>query len=138
MYPAITFKGVGTVSAWCKYKMIVSLITDHLRIQYAVIIIQIAIITGRAYKLFIEDRNEIVVRIHVLVHPTQELDNAFIFYSIGIGCLDYFTTFKRFLLVIIVGNGFCEISRKEFYTGRAIYILIDQFSHRTKRLKLCN
>jgi hypothetical protein len=125
MYPAITFKSVGTVAAWCKYKMIVALITDHLCIQYAVIIIQIAIITGRTYKLFIEDGNEIIVDIHILVHSTQELDNAFIFYPIGIGSLDHLAAFERLLLIIIVGNSFCEISRKEFYTGRAVYILID-------------
>src|SRR3982751_1980494 len=135
MNPAIPFKSISAITARRKYEVIISLIADLLSVCDTVIIIQITVITGRTYKLFIEDWDEIIINIHVLVHPTKEFNNAFILDPIGIGSLDYFPTLKRLLLVIIIGNGFSQISRQEFYTCRTIYILVNQISNRAKRLE---
>ena len=52
-----------------KYKMIEFMIAYELRVSHPVVVICIAIVTRGAHKLLVEDRNEIVIDVHVLVHP---------------------------------------------------------------------
>src|SRR5687768_18536307 len=131
MHPAIAFKSIGAFALGYKNKMIITVIIHLLRINHPVIIIDIAIITGGAYKLLIKNRNEIVIDIYILIHTAQVLDDAFIFYTIGIDGFYSFPPFKRFFLVIIIRDSFCKISRQVFHTFRAVNILFDKISNRS-------
>src|SRR6188768_3515670 len=102
MHPTITFKGIGAFAAGYKNQVIITVIADLLCIDYPVIIIQVAVIAGRAYKLPVKNRHEIVIYIYVLIHTPQKLDDAFIFYAIGIDSSYYLAPLQRLFLVIII------------------------------------
>src|SRR5688572_15650835 len=101
MYPAITFKSIFTSSLWSKDKMVITVLINYLCIDNPVIIIGIAIITCGTHKLFIHYRNKIAIHTYILIHVTKVLRHTFIFNSVLIHCLYYFSSAQWFRLVII-------------------------------------
>ena len=85
--------------------------TEILGVGNAVIIKSITVIAYRADKLLIKNRYEIVVDIDVLVHPTHQAANAFVFHTDGFHSLENLPSFYRILLVIIIREGFGEVGR---------------------------
>src|SRR5437868_5362764 len=130
MYPAIAFESVGAFVTRNKYKMIKALASHLLRIYYVIVIVCVAIVADRAYKLFIEDSYKVVVDIYHLVHTTEEFQEAFVLYAIGIGGLDNFTSFLWIFLVIIIGKSFGKIGWKISHALGCVEILVNQPGYR--------
>ena len=62
---------LGAFAAGCKDEVIIAVSGNNLGIRHAVIIIIVAIVTGRAYKLFIQQLYKIVVYIYHLIGAAQ-------------------------------------------------------------------
>ena len=135
MYPAIAFKSIGAFTPWGKGQVVKPLIIHYLCIQYAIIVIQVTVIGSRAYKLFVEYSNEIVIDIDILIHAPQEFQDALIFYAIGIGCADYLPAFQWFFLVVIIRKGFGKIGGQVFNAFRTVNILINHIAKGAQRFK---
>src|SRR5207249_1696982 len=108
----ITFKCIFTLASWNEYQVIEFALVEVLGIGNPIIIMIISIVTNGADKFFIKDRDKIIVNIYYLIHATQHFYNTFIFYSIGICSLYYFSAFYRVILEIIIRKNFSKISRE--------------------------
>src|SRR5436190_9780830 len=110
MHPAVTLKCIFTTTFRSKYKMIKTVLIYNLCIYNPVIIIIIAIIAGRTYKLLVHNRNKISIYTYILVHVAKQRTYTFIFHTIRIHGFYYFPPFKRFRLIIIIGDRFGKIT----------------------------
>src|SRR5690349_10489722 len=72
----------------------------------------IGIIGKRTYKVFIENRDGIVVHIYILVGAAQILNQAFIIQAIGNRSFDDFTGTVGLSLFVEVGKRFGQIHRQ--------------------------
>ena len=108
--------------------MKVSLSADELCIRHFVIVVCIAVIAERTHKAQVEYRNEILIDIEILIHPTQQLGEALILDTDRFVGLDDLPGFSGIRLEIIVGNGFGKIEGKDrmFFRG-GIDVIQDEF-----------
>ena len=113
VHPAIAGESVLAFSFGNKNKMQQSPACDHLRIGETVIIEGVAIIVDRAYKLFIKNRYEVAVDIHVLIKCAKVFGQAFIFYAGYLRSPDDLSRLSGIPLVIVVGQGFGKKSRQD-------------------------
>src|SRR6186997_1116382 len=111
MHPAVTLKRIFTPTFWSKYKMIKTILIYYLCIYNPVIIIIVAIIAGRTYKLLVHNRDKVSIYTYILVHVAKQWTYTFIFHTtICVHSFYYFSSFKWFRLIIIVGDHFSKIS----------------------------
>src|SRR6476469_2156004 len=106
MYPAITCKCVLSFTFWTKEKMDQPFPTCILSVCYFIVVIIVTMVTDRTNKLLVENRNEVVIKIYILIHASQQLCYAFIINSNCFCCFKNFSSFLRRFLIIIVGNSF--------------------------------
>src|SRR5881392_592132 len=110
MYPTIAFKCVCTLSFGRKQQMNDSFSGKMLRVRNFIIVVIIAIVCNGTDKKLIKNRNVVVVKIYNLVHPTKEFCYTFIFHPNSVYSTKNLASFYRVFLIIIVRNGFGEIS----------------------------
>src|SRR4051812_10414289 len=106
MYPGVALKCVVSLAAGGKHPMKKLPAINNLRIGHRIIVICIAILAQRAYKLLVKHGNKVVVHIYILIHTAEQLGHTFVINAICFARLYYFPAAFWLPLEIKIREGF--------------------------------